>query len=284
MENIRQAVDRAISEHAHGLDPRKLAETSIVPPPSPAPLPTRQAAAKYHQAALDDAHLQANRIIAQDATSVLTRSFDMLRTQVLQQMDAHKWKIVAVTSPTPGCGKTVTGLNLGMSISRMLERQVLLLDLDFARPSVAKSTGLTISSTVGDVLEGSRPLEDVIVNASIGRQELKIVTCAPTTGSAELMASRNMASLFQQLRREYGSHTIIVDLPPILTSDDVITALPYVDCVLLVCAVGISTVAEIEESKRHLQNSEVVRVVLNKVPESSTNFYPSYYGGKPPRY
>jgi protein-tyrosine kinase len=282
MENIRQAVDRAIAGHAPGLDPRKIADTNNASP-SPGVLPTRPVTAAYKQVLLDGAHLRANRIIAQDATDVLSRSFDMLRTQILQQMDTRKYKIIAVTSPTPACGKTVTAVNLSLSMARMPDRQVLLIDLDFSKPSVANVTGLAADATIGDVLAGTHPLADAMVHATIGRQELKVVPCAPTMGSAELMASRNMAALFQQLRRDYGSHTIVLDLPPILTSDDVISALPYADCVLLVTSVGVSTVAEIEESKKHLQNADVLKVVVNKVPEVNTHFYYSYYG-KPPKY
>ena len=280
MENIRQAVDRAIAGQAPGLDPRKIADVANSVPPSAEVLPTRSVVAKYQQVPLDGPHLRANRIIAQDVTDVLSRSFDMLRTQILQLMDARKWRVIAVTSPTPGCGKTVTALNLALSISRMPDRQVFVLDLDFAKPSVAHHLGLSATATVGDVLDGQHKLSDAIVSASVGRQEpSKWWRCGTgrVFGSAELMASRNMAALFQELRRDFSSHIIIIDLPPILTSDDVITV-PYVDCVLLVAAVGISTISEIEESKRHLQNSEVARVVLTKVPEANTNFYYSYYG------
>ena len=42
----------------------------------------------------------------------------MLRTQILQAMDTAGSKILAVTSPTPGCGKTVTAVNLALSIAR----------------------------------------------------------------------------------------------------------------------------------------------------------------------
>jgi protein-tyrosine kinase len=48
-----------------------------------------------------------------------------------------------------------------------------------------------------------------------------------------------------------------------------------VDCVLLVAAVGTSTVSEIEECNKHLQATDLVRLVLNKAPESTTRY--SYY-------
>ena len=47
-----------------------------------------------------------------------------------------------------------------------------------------------------------------------------------------------MRNLLQDFKRTYQSHIIIVDLPPILSSDDVIAVLPQIDCVLLVAAVG----------------------------------------------
>ena len=91
------------------------------------------------------------------------------------------------------------------------------------------------------------------------------------------MASRAMATMFEDFRRDYSSQTIIVDLPPILSSDDFISILPQVDCVLLVVAVGTSKLSDIEESKKHLQSAEIVRVVVNKAPESNAPYYYGYY-------
>jgi len=68
---------------------------------------------------------------------------------------------------------------------------------------------------------------------------------------------------------------VILDLPPLLTGHDAISILPHVDCVLLVAAVGTSKVSEIEECNKYLQATDVVRVVLNKVPETATAY--AYY-------
>ena len=75
---------------------------------------------------------------------------------------------------------------------------------------------------------------------------------------------------------EYGkSRAIVVDLPPVLNGHDAISILPQVDCVLLVAAVGISSIPEIEECNKYLEATNVVRVVLNKVPKSRTAY--AYY-------
>ena len=274
MESIRQAVERA----------RNLAAPSV-----------QQSSARYHapeekpqfplgaangiqpeiqEVVLNNAHLQANRIVAQNVADPLTRSFDMLRTQVLQAMDAKDSKILAITSPTQACGKTVTALNLALSIARQPERSALLVDLDFQKPKVAASLGIKLvdDGALG-VLEGRTSLSKAVIPARAGNQRLMVLPTKQSSGSSELMASRAMAAMLQDLRNEFRSYITIVDLPPILSSDDVIAILPQIDCVLLVVAVGTSTVAQIEECNRHLVSAEVVRVVLNKVPQTATQYY-----------
>jgi protein-tyrosine kinase len=92
--------------------------------------------------ALDAAHLVSKRILAYNHGEAHAAPFDMLRTQVLQSMDGKDWRLLGVTSPTVGCGKTVTAINLALSIGRQPERSVLLLDLDLRKPRVASCLGL----------------------------------------------------------------------------------------------------------------------------------------------
>ena len=61
----------------------------------------------------------------------------MLRAQVLQSMDENGWQFLAVTSPTTGCGKSVTAINLALSVARQSERSVFLVDMDLQRPKIA---------------------------------------------------------------------------------------------------------------------------------------------------
>ena len=99
-----------------------------------------------------------HRIVAHGSSSEHGRYYDMLRTQVLQEMDKKSWQFLAVTSPTAGCGKTVTACNLAMSISRLPERSVLLVDLDLRKPTVANYLGIEGNGGVLSVLEGRATL------------------------------------------------------------------------------------------------------------------------------
>jgi Mrp family chromosome partitioning ATPase len=268
MENIRQAVERARA--AHGAEQRiapKPAETSV----------TRTVPTAQHSAIeLKKSYLLSRRIIAHDGTDLRARPYDMLRTQVLRSMDLKGSKILAVTSPTPGCGKTLTAINLALSIARQPERSVLLVDLDLQKPQVANCLGLRRESGLLGVLDGRETLASAAIVAQTGNCRLAVLPTEDSTpDSSDWMASRAMSNLLQQIKRDYQSCLVVLDLPPLLSSDDVISILPQVDCALLVVAAGTSTVSEIEECSKHLQSTEVVRVVLNKVEQDPKMAY--YY-------
>jgi len=276
MENIRQALERVKASQSAGSEQRNLAGSAVLQLRSEMEIGSAGGNDGQNQEIeLNNVHLQSKRIISHDITDPRSRAFDMLRTQVLQSMDLKGWKTLAVTSPTPACGKTLTALNLAISIARQPDRSVLLVDLDFRKPQVAACLGLKCDEGVLSVLEGRTTLSDAIIPARVGNLRFMVLPTASTIRSSELISSRAMTAMLEDIQREYHSKTIILDLPPILSGDDVIAILPQMDCVLLVAAVGTTTVAQIKECNKHLQSAEVVRIALNKVLETSTDHY--YY-------
>jgi hypothetical protein len=223
---------------------------------------------------LDRAHLESARIIAHDVMDYRSKPYDMLRTQIVREMAEKNWRTIAITSPTPGCGKTLTAINLALSIARQPNNSVFLADLDLQRPRLATSLALKCNTGLIDVLEGHSALSDAVVQARIGHYRMLVLPCEKSTShSSEWMASHQINEIIQDIKTGYDSQIVILDLPPILTSDDTIAFLPQVDCALLVTAVGISTLSDVEECKRHLHSTEVVRVVLNKTLEKPVKYY-----------
>jgi protein-tyrosine kinase len=226
---------------------------------------------------LNAAHLESTRIIAHGALSPHGRFYDMLRTQVLQEMDQNSWQFLAVSSATAGCGKTVTACNLAISIARLTERSVLLVDMDMQKPRVADYLGLKSGNGMLRVLEGHSTLSDVIVQANIGHTKMLVLpgeVCK--SGSSEWMASQAMSNLLATIKREFRSRIVIFDMPPLLLGDDVISILPQMEAVLLVAGVGQTSVADIKECQKHLKTTPVVRVIVNKATEASDSYY-TYY-------
>src|ERR1700740_1490677 len=99
----------------------------------------------------------------------------MLRTQVLQDMDDNGWQFLAVTSATAGCGKTVTSCNLALSIARLAERSVLLVDMDMKKPKVAEYLGIESNEGLLSVLQNEASLVNVLVEAYLEKNSLLVL-------------------------------------------------------------------------------------------------------------
>lgn len=265
MDSIRQAIDLARGA-ANG---ERVAAAVADPVHQASALP-------FRELRLSQAHLERTRIVAHGVGTPNGRHYDMLRTEVLQEMDKHSWQFLAVTSPTTACGKTVTACNLAMSVARLAERSVLLVDLDMRRPMVSEYLGLGSQAGIVSVLERRSSLSSALVEASIGPSKLLVLPgeVAETTCS-EWMASQTMGVLLQAIKRDFRSHLVIFDLPPMLIGDDVIAILPRMEAVLLVAGVGATSVAEIKDCQKHLRHSKLVRVVVNKVTDKLENY--GYY-------
>ena len=201
MDPIRQAIEIA----------RRTAEQSPDAQPggnsldaySPFPPPGEAFDGQFREAKLRGAHLEANRIVAYNPLHEHGRHYDMLRTQVLQAMDHNGWQMLAITSPTAGCGKSVTACNLAMSIARLPERSVLLVDMDLQKPKVAEYLGLDFQGGLLSVFEGRTTLLSKIVQVSIARNQMLVLPSEVCkSGSAEWMASQTMTTLLQTLKRD----------------------------------------------------------------------------------
>jgi len=274
VDSIKQAVELARAAESASRQSAVTGQSAGLPHSGSYSIPH---AAQIRDVRLDPVHLEAARIVAHGASGEHGRYYDMLRTQVLQEMDKKSWQFLAVTSPTAACGKTVTACNLAMSIARLPERSVLLVDLDLRKPMVADYLGLGEAGGVLNVLEGRATLQATVLQASIGPNNLLVLPgSAASSSSSEWMASQTMSTLLEAIKRDFRSRIVIFDLPPLLLGDDVISILPRMDAMLLVAGVGSTSVSDIKESQKHLQRTPVVRVVVNKVTGTAASYY-GYY-------
>jgi protein-tyrosine kinase len=272
MDSIRQAVDLAKANSS--LEQNKAPNAF---PPSASGAPRSGIDSQRIDIELKPSHLESTRIVTQETVESHGRYFDMLRTQTLQAMDKAGWQFLGITSPTAACGKTVTACNLAMSIARLPERSVLLVDVDMQKPRVAEYLGINRQGGILSILEGRAALSSQIVRASLGRSKMLVLpgeVCR--SGSSEWIASNTMSTLLQAIKRDFRSTTVIFDLPPVLVGDDVISILPRMDAVLLIAGVGNTSASDIKECQKHLQATPVIRVVLNKVTEKTDSYYADY--------
>lgn len=214
-----------------------------------------------------------NCIISNEHDPVLN-SYRVLRTRVLQKMEAEGWRTVAVVSPSPSAGKTVTAINLAIAVGSSKGSRVALADFDFYRPSVSRYLGIDDPGSVLDYFEGQQTPDKVMRRTDI-RNLLLFGNERVSRRGAEFFSSPKVEHLFDTALNGFRSRIVVMDTSPILGCDDTIALLPEVDCVLLVAASGHTKAEELKEVKRLLRNTNIVGTVLNMAPASSVsgNYY-----------
>jgi protein-tyrosine kinase len=221
---------------------------------------------------LDANRLAKNRIVTTSRANKAHFAFDMLRTRVLQSLRQNKWTSVAITSPTAGCGKTVVSVNLAFSLSNQKDSRTVLVDLDLRRPQVAKTMGLRNPPSIEGFLKGQCEAPDVFLKLS---DNFAVAAGSrPVSYSAELLQSPDTARSIRHLKQALSPDVIVYDLSPMLSSDDVTSFLPNVDCVIIVAGAGITTAKEIDLCGSYLsEKNNVLGVVMNKC-----EVFPEEYG------
>lgn len=212
--------------------------------------------------------LRQNRVVAADGYDEYARAYKVLRTQVSQRMRAQGWRTLAVTSPGRGEGKTLTAINLSISLALEANQTVLLVDADLRQPSVHTYFGFDVEFGLRDHLQDGVPVERILVHPEI-RRLVVLPGSTPLVNSSEMLASPVMLRLVQELKRRYPSRIVVFDLPPVLTTDDVLAFAPYLDCALLVLEEG-KTLREDAARAAHLlqaANHNLIGSVLNKAAD-----------------
>jgi capsular exopolysaccharide synthesis family protein len=267
MERIKQALERARQEQV-----RQMGSGTMHPL---APIESPESQIKYSETRVNPINtqlLRKNRIITGTETDEVTSAYKILRTQVLQRMVAKNWNALAVTSPGPGQGKTVTAINLAISLAREVHHTVLLVDLDMRRPSVHRYLGIEVGIGVSDVLTKNAAISQALVNPGIERLVV-LPGREALPNSSELLKSPRMRQLVKELKSRYLTRFIIFDLPPLLSVDDAIAFAPYVDAALVVVAEGITTKDELQNASSLLVNTPVIGTVLNRSSEKASPYF-----------
>ncbi|MGI9292312.1 MAG: CpsD/CapB family tyrosine-protein kinase [Gammaproteobacteria bacterium] len=207
---------------------------------------------------------ERNRLVAAIPGHALQDTYRMLRTRVLQEMRANNWTTIGVTSPNAETGKTLTAINLAISIARDKSSSCLLFDADLRNPTTAESFGYKPEFGLNDYLFDDVPLSKVLFHPEMDR-----LTVLPGREriyeSAETLSSPKFVSLLDEVSNRYKERIVIVDLAPTLEFDDVLTVAPNIDCILMVAESGETKHEELSKALELLQGNEILGTVLNKV-------------------
>jgi Mrp family chromosome partitioning ATPase len=262
--------------------PRRQRTASLPPPTNGRPasrLPPIDLS-KSASIVTDSELLKHNRILVEsDAKQPAESAYRMLRTRVMRQMRTNGWRRLGITAAGANEGKTLTAINLAVSIAAELVQPVVLVDLDLRRPRIHRYLGIAENQfvDVADYLEGrTNSLDELFVSLSGGQGLSCILSARPIDRSSDLLASPQGQAFLSDLTERLPDALIIFDLPPLLATDDPLVVAPMIDAILLVIAEKGSSRSDVANAARLLGEFNVLGAVLNKSVERGDQGYYSY--------
>jgi protein-tyrosine kinase len=183
-------------------------------------------------------------------------------------------RVVMVGSAAAGEGKTLTAVNIALTLSESYRRRVLLVDADLRRPAihaifnVPNVRGLNDSLQEGD--DRPLPLSEVSPHLSV------LTAGAPNPDPMSVLSSSRMRRVLREGTESFD--WVVVDTPPVAVLPDAHLLAAMVDAAILVIRAGATPMRVIERAVATLGRARVVGAVLNGVaPNANSSYYAGYY-------
>jgi polysaccharide biosynthesis transport protein len=220
-------------------------------------------------------------VMARDQLSLTAESYRTIRTALLLSKAEHPPKVILLTSPSAGEGKTVTTVNLGAALAQS-GQSVVVVDADLRKGRCHKLVNMPNQSGLANVLAGQTALRSAMKETSIKNFYLLPRGVLPPN-PADLLMSRKMQEVLNDLRNSFDF--VLIDSPPAIAVSDAAVVSAFCDGVLMVFHGQRTTAQAARQAVERLDsiNATLLGVVLNGVDIRNPDYvdyrsyYPTYY-------
>lgn len=207
----------------------------------------------------------------------LLESFRILRNNLSFASVGRQVKLIAITSPGRGDGKSTSVSNLAFAMA-IEGKRIILVDADLRRPSLHRFIGVSREAGLTTVLTGSTTLENTIVH--VGEANFDFLPSGPTPPNpAEFLNSHPSRELFEKLAQQYD--VVLIDCPPATGLSDMQVISTFADAVLLVVSMDQTLKPHLYATLRALiqADAKLIGLLLNRmdVRRRQYGYYYYYY-------
>jgi len=185
-------------------------------------------------------------LLPAEMSKAATEAHNSLRAALsVSREDGLRGRVVLVTGPSPGDGKSTTAINLAMTLSSAGKR-VILIEADSRRPSMGRAFGVVPERGLASVTAGRSYLVDALVPVGGEDSTLRVLLTSPGDHpTADVLSHVSAETLLQQARKL--ADWVIIDSPPLNHVAETLTIARIVDDVLLVVRIGKTNSRDLDE-------------------------------------
>lgn len=196
-----------------------------------------------------------------DPTDLAIESLRSFRTSLQFSMLGAKNKLVMITGPTPGVGKSFVSVNFAAVLAAS-GKKVLLIDGDLRKGYLQRYFGLNRSGGLSEVIAGERTFNEAVHKGVVENVDFLSTGALPPQPS-ELLEHINFAKLLQEVNGNYD--LIIIDTAPVLAVADGLVIAQHVGTIFNIVRGNMSTLGEIDEAVKRIKQGghNMAGVVFN---------------------
>jgi Mrp family chromosome partitioning ATPase len=237
---------------------------------------------------VDRQHLRdQGMIVPEGSVTALLEEFRIVKRHILQQAAELRRQgeglsaaqRVLVCSPLPGEGKTYCAVNLALSMAAEKQGEVLLVDADFAKPSVLSTLGLPGGPGLMDALaDPTADVRDYVLGTDI--PGLWVLPAGDaTTSDSEFLSSSRTADVLDRLTEGAPQRMVVFDSPPALAASPAAELAKYVGQALMIARADRTGQRALEDALALLAACPNIELLLNAASFSpSGRRFGTYYG------
>jgi receptor protein-tyrosine kinase/non-specific protein-tyrosine kinase len=229
------------------------------------------------EAGVDMSRIDQHLVCVADSNSFGAEQYRKLWARLLRATKNDFLNTIMVTSADMGEGKTVTAINLAVTMANAIDYTVLLVDADLRNPTIHKYLGIAAKYGLSDYLSGKKEIPDILIKTGIGRLVL-LPGGNPLENPAEMLSSERMKKLVEEMKHMYRDRYVIFDSSPVLVTADSLSLSGYMDGVLFVVQADHTSEKAVTQAISLMKGSNILGVVLNSMPQylEKKRHYPYY--------
>ncbi len=212
-----------------------------------------------------------------DPDSPASEEYRNLKSMVVRLTRQEEFKNTLMVTSTFSCeGKSVTSLNLAITLAQEYDHTVLLVDADLRNPFLHRYLNLNPEIGLSDCLINGHDIGRALIRTGIGK-----LTFLPAgrnvTDPAEILSSRKMKELISEMKHRYPDRYIIIDTPPVLQFAETRSISTAVDSTLFIVKEGKVPLHNIKDALDILKDCNILGIVYNDVGIENLRSHYSYY-------
>lgn len=214
-----------------------------------------------------------------ESSSMVSEQFRRLRTHIFRERAENPPRTILVTSALGSEGKSFVAANLAVTIATEYDSYALLVDCDLRNPSLTRWFGQEKAAGLSDYLLDKNDISELLIKTEI--KKLSILSGGSSQDNpVELIGSKKMNSLINDLKGRYDDRFIIFDSSPILATTEPSVLTKMVDGIVLVVRADSTERDSIEQAMKVLDRNKIIGVVLNDVKFMTQAMHSRFFGTK----